>query len=296
MKFCHFYSLAPFPASPSAIAAFIVLVSCSVESHHTINNYLNALQRLQILGNFDVTAFDDIQDKLTQKGLENSMVHVPHRKAPLTLLILLQFHAHFNVRDLSNLALWSAFVVGFFTFFRTAILVPSSLGKFSPHNALLRGSVTFTGSGALLTVTRTKTRHSGNTALVVPIPRIPGSPLCHTLALSSLPRAVPASDTHPLFTFTTSLNRFNCITAKSLNNGIKHLASLFLWILVIFLVTVSVAEELLSPFSAIFRLNLSNLKETGDLTLTCCTYPCLWQTDSCFVISFHSTFAIVICS
>ena len=105
------------------------------------------------------------------------MVHVPHRKAPLTLLILLQFHAHLNIRDLSNLALWSAFVVGFFTFFRTANLVPSSLGKFSPHNALLRGSVTFTGSGTLLTVTRTKTRQSGNTALVVPIPRIPGSPL-----------------------------------------------------------------------------------------------------------------------
>ena len=122
------------------------------------------------------------------------------------------------------------------------------------------------------------------------------SRLSSTLALSSLLRAVPASDTHPLFTFTTSSNHFNCITGKSLNNGIKHLASLFLWILVIFLVTVSVAEELLSPFSAIFRLNLSNLKETGDLTLTCCTYPCLWQTDSCFVISFHSTFAIVICS
>lgn len=153
MKFCHFYSLSPFPASPSAITAFIVLASCSVKSHHTINNYLSALRRLHILCNFNVTAFDDIQIKLTQKGLENSMVHVPRRKAPLTPLILLQFHANLNVRDSAHLALWSAFVVGFFTFFRTANLVPSSLGKFSPHNALSRDSVTFTGSFAILTVT-----------------------------------------------------------------------------------------------------------------------------------------------
>lgn len=225
-KFCHFYSIEPFPATPSTIAAFITLVSFSVKSHHTINNYLSALRRLHVFCHFDVSAFDDINVKLTQKGLEKSMVHIPHRKAPLTPLILLQFHAHLNVHDSAHLALWCAFLVGFFSFFRTANLVPRSLATFSPRQALSRGSVKFTSSGALLTVTRTKTRQSGDTALVVPVPRIPGSPLCPTSALDSLLRTVQAPDTHPLFTFSTTSQQFDCITTKSLNDGINHLASL----------------------------------------------------------------------
>ena len=67
----------------------------------------------------------------------------------------------------------------------------------------------FTSSGALLTVTRTKT-------LVVPVPNIPGSPLPYVCA--------PA--TYPLFTFTTTSNQLDCITAKSLNTSIKRLAFL----------------------------------------------------------------------
>lgn len=127
LKFCHFYGLQPFPASPSTIAAFITLVSFSVKSHHTINNYLSALRRLHVFCHFDTTAFDDIHVKLTQKGLEKSMIYIPHCKAPLTPSILLQFKAHFNLRDSAHLALWSAFLVGFFTFFCTANLVPCSL-------------------------------------------------------------------------------------------------------------------------------------------------------------------------
>ena len=92
-KFCRFYSITPFPASASTVAAFIVLLSFSVKSHHTINNYLSALRRLHVFCHFDTSGFDDIHVKLTQKGLEKSMVHLPHRKAPLTLGILLQVTA-----------------------------------------------------------------------------------------------------------------------------------------------------------------------------------------------------------
>lgn len=204
----------------------MTLVSFSVKSHHTINNYLSALRRLHVFCHMDASAFDDINVKLTQKGLEKSMVHIPHRKAPLTPLILLQFHAHLNLRDSAQLALWSALLVGFLTFFRTANLVPQAFDSFSSQHALSRGSVTFTNSGAFLTVTRTKTRQSGDTALVVPVPQIPGSPLCPTTALKLLLGTVTAPDACPLFTFASTSNQLTCITAKSLNDGIKHLASL----------------------------------------------------------------------
>ena len=146
LKFCDFYKLQPLTASPSTIAAFITLVSFSVKSHHTINNYLSALRRLHVFCHLDASAFDDIHVKLTQTGLEKSMIHIPHGKAPLTPSILFQFHAHLNLRGSSHLALWCALLVGFFTFFRTANLVPQAFDSFSPQHVLSRGSVHFTCS------------------------------------------------------------------------------------------------------------------------------------------------------
>ena len=91
---------------------------------------------------------------------------------------------------------------------------------------LSRGSITFTSSGTLITVTRTKTRQAGDTALVVPVPYITGTPLCTTTALQSLFTAVSAPDSSPLFTLTTPSGQSDCITAASLNNGIKQLPSM----------------------------------------------------------------------
>ena len=116
--------------------------------------------------------------------------------------------------------------MGVFSFFRTANLVPRSFEKFSTHQVLSRASVTFASSGALLTVTCTNTHQAGDTALVIPIPCIPGSSLCTTAALKSLLNSVSAPASYPLFTYTTASHQHDCITATSLNNGIKHLASL----------------------------------------------------------------------
>ena len=152
------------------------------------------------------------------------MIHIPHRKAPLTPSILFHFHAHLNLRDSAHLASWCALLVGFFTFFRTANLVRPAFDSFTPQDALSRGNVHFNDSGACLSVTRTKTRQAGDTALVVPVPLIPGSTLCPTTVLKLLLRMVPAPDVCPLFTFTSTSNQLTCITAKSHNDGIKHLA------------------------------------------------------------------------
>ena len=226
LKFCDFYKLQPFPTSPSTIAMFITLVSFSVKSHHTIKNYLSTLRHLHAFSHLDASAFDNIHIKLTQKGLEKSMIHIPHRKAPLTPSILFHFHAHLNLCNSARFALWCALLVGFFTFFRTANLVPQAFDSFSQQHTLSRGSVHFNNSGVCLTVTRTKTRQAGDTALIVRVPLIPGSTLCPTTTLKLLLRMVPAPDVCPLFTFTATSSQLTWITAKSLNDDIKHLASL----------------------------------------------------------------------
>ena len=189
------------------------------------------------------------------------------------LSILFHFHVHLNLRDSAQLALWCALLVGFFTFFCTANLVPQVFDSCSKQHALWRGSIHFNDSGAYLTVTRTKTWQASDTALIVPVPLIPGSMLCPTTALKLLLRMVPTPDVCPLFTLTSTSNQLTCIKVKSLNNGIKH--PLSLWIQRTFLVIVFVEVALHSHFSAVSQQSLLSCKETGDLTLTWCIYHCL---------------------
>ena len=137
---------------------------------------------------------------------------------------MFNFRAHLNLHDSAHLTLWCALLVLFLTFLGRANLVPHAFDRLSPQHALSRGSVHFNDLGACLTVTRTKTRQAGDTALVVPVPLIPGSLLYPTTALQLLLTMVPAPC--PLFTYPSTSNQLTCITAKSLNDSIKHLAAL----------------------------------------------------------------------
>ena len=201
------------------------------------------------------------------------MMHIPHRKASLTPSILFNFRAHFNLHDSAHLALLCTLLVGFFTFLRTANLIPHAFDRFSPQLAFSRGSVHFNDSGACLTVTRTKTRQVGDTALarsssphswIVALPE-------HRSPVIKL-KVVPAPDTYPLFTYPSTSNQLTCITAKSLNDGIKHLASL-----------ISLDPQDFSGHSlrlagasfAVSQRSFLSFKETGALTLKCCIYHCL---------------------
>ena len=130
------FDLIPFPATPETLSSFITLVGYSVKSHRTVNNYLSALRRLHDLSGFDSTAFDNIKVKLTLKGLEKTKCHIPSRKLPITPDMLLKFRSHLDFRNSAYLALWAAFLVGFFTFFRTANLCPTS----QRHHLHLLGS------------------------------------------------------------------------------------------------------------------------------------------------------------
>lgn len=137
--------------------------------------------------------------KLTLKGLEKTKRHIPVRKFPFTHDLLLKFRPHLDFRKSEHLELSEALLVGLFTFFRTANLCPTSRDAFSAFSTLSCNDITFTSWGAAITVTWTKTRQSGDTALVVLIPCIPNSVLCPVKALLALFQAVDIPASAPTF-------------------------------------------------------------------------------------------------
>ena len=61
------------------------------------------------------------------------MMHIPHRKAPLTRSILFNFRAHLNLHDSAHLTLWCALLVVFLTFWAEPISFLTRLAV-SPRN------------------------------------------------------------------------------------------------------------------------------------------------------------------
>ena len=217
--------LVPFPASTDTLTSFITLVGYLVKSHKTVNNYLSALHWLHHICHLDMSAFKDINIKLTQRGLERTKRHLPNRKSPITPEMLLSFRSLLNLRDSAHLALWTTLLVGFFTFFRKANLCPVSLNMFSTLHTLSHCDFLFTSWGAVITVTLTKMQQSGDTALVVLIPSIPNSPLCPVHALHELFTTVSAPDSAPAFSYISPNGELSCITAQVLRDSIRHLVT-----------------------------------------------------------------------
>ena len=93
------------------------------------------------------------------------------------------------------------FLVAFFSFLRISNLVPRTQRDISHHNPLYlkRSSVRFSSRGAVLLVTRTKTLQFNQRTLEIPLPFIPGSPLCPVSALRTYLQCVPAEPFSPLF-------------------------------------------------------------------------------------------------
>ena len=92
-------------------------------------------------------------------------------------------------------------LVAFFSFLHISNLVPYKLSEIGDPQAcfLKLSSVTFTPQGALLRITCTKTLQFQERALEIPLPLIPGSPLCPVTALRQYLASVQLSPSSPLF-------------------------------------------------------------------------------------------------
>ena len=125
----------------------------------------------------------------------------------------------------------AAFLVAFFSFLRISNLVPYTLASCQSNNAyfLKRADVSFTVSGVVLRVYRTKTIQFKQHALAIPLPFIPNSVLCPVTALQTYFHAVPSQASSPLFVvnhcdslkplLAAQFNRFlkSCVAAVGLN-------------------------------------------------------------------------------
>jgi hypothetical protein len=112
--------------------------------------------------------------------------------------------SHIDLSIPGDITFWAACLVAFFSFFRKSNLFPPSLASFQPAIHLSNQSVSFHSEGATLSINWSKTIQYRERSLHIPIPRIPGSPLCPSQALLLSQKISPPPFTPcPLFMYST---------------------------------------------------------------------------------------------
>ena len=121
---------------------------------------------------------------------------------PVTVDILLNVFQQFDWSNQLHICMHALFLVAFFSFLRISNLVPYALADCHSDNAyfLRRQDVSFTASGVVLRVYRTKTIQFKQRVLEIPLPFIPNSVLCPVTALNNYFCTVPTLASSPLFT------------------------------------------------------------------------------------------------
>lgn len=205
LKFCSYLNINPVPISTKDLGRYVAFLSQKL-GFSSIRQYLNVVRLLHMeSGHPNPLANNWFLDSVL-KGLKRQKGDKVSQKLPITadilsgILQLLDFNKHFDV------TFWAVCLVGFFSFFRKSNLLVPSLTKFDPNKHLCCSDVSFSMSGAILSVRWSKTIQFRQRILEVPLPHIPGSPYCPSsallLATSFLP---PAQAPRPLFCYRSTL-------------------------------------------------------------------------------------------
>lgn len=204
LKFVELLGQECFPISVYNLCLYIQFLSCSLSSPQSIRNYVSGLKTIHLLFNVPFPDYNNMFIKLTFKGLEKRLQHVPRRASPMTPQILVQLYDLLDFSIIEHVVMWCLFLFMFFLFARKSQFMCNHVSD--PHCVrLVKRDHIYVNEGSLcVKFVWTKTRQSGGDPLVVPLAPIPGSKLCPVSAYVTMIKSVPASSLSPAFILPSS--------------------------------------------------------------------------------------------
>ena len=197
-KFCRSVSCSPFPIQTPFLMRYVAYLTLSGRAYGTIINHLSSLKHFNQLLGFGKVWDSYYRFQLVLRGAKRYLGVAPTRKHPSTPELLLQVYPLFTLDTPLHAAMWALFLVAFFTFLRKSNLVPDAPNCIS-SKVPLRSDLVFTSQGATLHIRASKTIQYQQHSLSIPLPRIPGSPLCPVTALRHHLRRNSGPSHAPLF-------------------------------------------------------------------------------------------------
>ena len=157
-EFCGFMKVVPLPISVEKLCLYIQFLSRSLCSPQSIHNYVSGLRCFHKLLDIPFPSTQDLSVRLTFKGLEKTLKHVPKQASPITPVLLSQLYDILNHQDVTHVVFYCLFLFLFFLFARKFqfVVTPGDDSKL-----VRRGHVVAVGRDMLVKFVSTKTRLAG---------------------------------------------------------------------------------------------------------------------------------------
>lgn len=199
LLFCFFFKFEHIPTTAEVLCLYAQFLSRSFKSVSSIRNYLSGIRTLHLLLDLPYAGDNNMELKLTLKGLTRLKKHCVRQAAPLSPQILARIHSGLDFSVTYNVVLWALLLLGFFTLSRKSNLVCTTKSNFDGSKQLCRSDVCVGAEGLLVLFKWSKTNQFGSRMHVVPVLPVPGSILCPVAAYKSMTELVPAKSSDPAF-------------------------------------------------------------------------------------------------
>ena len=223
--FAIFFGLSSLPARTEDIIPFLELMALSSGYDH-IKAVLGSISFLHKNLGLSFQS-DSFQIKITLQALKRRLARAPNQALPITPEHLLKMYEYIDISNPQDLALWCAFLVGFFGLLRKKSICPEDPSDVDPVKILTVRKVSVDrGKGvALLYVNFSKTIQFGQRDLIIPLVSNNCRALDPVYHLDLLLSKTQASPDSPSFSYRTKSGSVSFITHKLFTSRLKTLLS-----------------------------------------------------------------------
>ena len=172
----------PVPVSRMTLLRYVAFLARRL-APSSIRQYLNIIRILHLELGFQDPLKENWVLNTVLKGVARVKGLKVNRKLPITPEILLKIRANIHLNDILQANFWAICLVAFFGFFRKANLLPPSNNLFDEGKHLRRKDLSFSPHGLSINIRWSKTIQFSERSLCVPLPFLPGHPLCPVKAV-----------------------------------------------------------------------------------------------------------------
>ena len=189
--FCQHFHLQDINPTPRTLCLYVEFLARTFCSPKAIRNYISGVRLLHKYLGAQATSFNCFEMNLMLRAIDNTLSHTPNQRLPITIDILQALCSKCDRIGGVGLVLKFAFLLGFFAFLRQSNLAPRSARSFDKRKHTCREDIIMHPPGLVLLLKWTKTRQHLDAQQMIPLPAIPGHPLCPVRAFQNMISAVP---------------------------------------------------------------------------------------------------------
>jgi len=173
----------PVPVHPDHLLQYAAFLARTLKAA-SVKSYLNIVGLLH--KEFDLP--NPLQNNWSLKslitGINRCKGAMQNQKQPLTPELLLRLHDQLDVCSSFDASFWAICLVAFYGMFRKSHLLPTVPSTFDSSKHLTKGDFKIFHWGTLITIRWSKTIQFRERVVEILLPRIPGSMLCPTTAVT----------------------------------------------------------------------------------------------------------------